>query len=108
MEFHEINKAKHYNSHPSGVECIDVAQHHNFNIGSVLKYIWRCGLKDTETPIKDLKKAEYYIKREIARLEMLNKTNIENEINNTIKEVKAVIKEGKELVELERKNKLLH
>lgn len=66
--YDEINKAAHYNKHPSGVECIDVIEHFNLNIGNIIKYCWRAGLKSNDT-IKDLKKAEYYIKREIKRLE---------------------------------------
>jgi hypothetical protein len=62
-QFDEINKAAHYNQHPSGVECITVVRHHSFNIGNVIKYLWRAGLKDAS--IKDLKKARYYLDDEI-------------------------------------------
>jgi len=63
-----VNHPPHYNSHPSGVECITVTEHMNFNLGNAVKYIWRVGLK-SEDPIVDLKKAEWYVQREIARLE---------------------------------------
>jgi hypothetical protein len=64
-----INHPKHYNSHPSGVECITIAEHHNFNIGNAIKYIWRAGLKEgLPSPVTDLEKAKWYIDREIARL----------------------------------------
>ncbi len=56
----------HYRMHPSGVECITVAEHFNFNLGNVLKYIWRAGHKDDM--LEDLKKAHYYIERELIRL----------------------------------------
>ena len=59
---------KHYNSHPSGIECIKIAQHYNFNIGSALKYIWRQGLKQSEPSIRDLEKAIQYITFEIERI----------------------------------------
>jgi hypothetical protein len=59
----------HYNAHPSGVECIDIAKHHNFCIGSAIKYLWRQGLKDGNPAVQDLKKAVEYINFEIARLE---------------------------------------
>lgn len=36
----------HYQSHPSGLECIEIARHQGFLIGSALKYLWRSGLKD--------------------------------------------------------------
>lgn len=58
-----VNQPKHYTSHPSGVECIQVTEHMGFNLGNALKYIWRCDLKGDS--IEDLKKAEFYIKREI-------------------------------------------
>jgi hypothetical protein len=64
-----INHPKHYNSHPSGIECIVIAEHHNFSIGSALKYLWRQGLKEGNSPISELKKAAWYIQREIERLE---------------------------------------
>lgn len=63
-----INHPSHYNEHPSGVECIDIAEHMGFCLGNALKYIWRAELKH-ESPIEDLKKAQWYIGREIKRLE---------------------------------------
>jgi hypothetical protein len=39
-----------------------------FCLGNAVKYIWRAGLK-SESPLEDLKKARWYIDREIARLE---------------------------------------
>jgi len=59
----------HYKSHPSGVECITVTEHMNFNRGNAVKYIWRAGEKDDE--LQDLKKALWYITREINRIETL-------------------------------------
>ena len=57
----------HYQEHPTGVECIDIAEHFNFNRGSAMKYIWRAGKKgDT---ITDLKKAIQYLEFEINRIE---------------------------------------
>ena len=40
-----VNHPKHYNAHPSGIECIDVGEHMSFNLGNAVKYIWRCDLK---------------------------------------------------------------
>jgi hypothetical protein len=72
-----VNHPSHYTSHPSGVECIDIAEHLNFCCGSAMKYIWRAGLKGTgiNDAIQDLKKAEWFIKREIERLQKETKTN---------------------------------
>lgn len=70
-----VNHPDYYNRHPSGVECITIIRHHNFNIGSVIKYCWRNGLKteegmsDKEKQIEDLKKAIFYLNDEIKRLE---------------------------------------
>ena len=66
-EHDPVNSPKHYRSHPSGVECITVTEHFNFNRGNAIKYIWRAGEKGNE--LQDLKKAEWYLRREIARLE---------------------------------------
>lgn len=63
-----INHPPHYTSHPSGVECIDVAEWMSYNIGNVFKYCWRSGLK-TENPLEDLRKAAWYLDREIERLQ---------------------------------------
>lgn len=65
-----VNHPPHYNAHPSGVECITVTEHMNFNLGNAVKYIWRAGLKSKEAII-DLEKAHWYIEREIARLKKL-------------------------------------
>lgn len=63
----KINNPPHYNKHPSGVECIEITRHMNFNLGNVVKYIWRAGLKNDD--IEDLKKAAWYIQDEIQRRE---------------------------------------
>ncbi len=62
-----VNHPPHYNSHPSGVECITVTEHMNFCIGNAVKYLWRAGSKGDA--LEDLKKAQFYVAREIARLE---------------------------------------
>lgn len=63
-----VNHPKHYTSHPSGIECIDVVEHMPFNIGNAIKYLWRAGLKDPDWKV-DLEKAMWYINREIKRRE---------------------------------------
>jgi hypothetical protein len=40
-------------------------EHMTFCLGNALKYVWRAGLKGDE--IEDLRKAVWYIEREIAR-----------------------------------------
>ena len=68
MSYDNINHPPHYKAHPSGVECIQITEHLNFCLGNAIKYIWRAGLKDTTKKVEDLKKAAWYIEREIARL----------------------------------------
>ena len=63
-----INHPKHYTSDPSGVECIEITRHRNFNIGNAIKYLWRAGLKDGNSDIQDLQKAAWYIQDEIKRI----------------------------------------
>jgi hypothetical protein len=62
-----VNHPAHYNQHPSGIECIDIVEHFNFNIGNAIKYLWRAGLKGDA--IEDLKKAAWYVQRESYRRE---------------------------------------
>ncbi len=62
-----VNHPDHYNAHPSGVECIDIVEHMGFNLGNAIKYIWRADLKDSA--IEDLRKALFYITREVDRRE---------------------------------------
>jgi hypothetical protein len=60
-----VNNPKHYTSHPSGVECIQITRHMSFNLGNALKYIWRADLKGSA--VQDLEKAVFYLNDEIAR-----------------------------------------
>jgi hypothetical protein len=64
-----VNHPKHYNSHPSGIECIDVVEHMNFNTGNAIKYLWRA---DHKNGLEDLRKAAWYVNREIERREKCN------------------------------------
>jgi hypothetical protein len=64
-----VNHPKHYTSDPSGVECIQIVRHRNYNIGNAIKYLWRAGLKNEDKHVEDLKKAVFYIQDEIKRIE---------------------------------------
>lgn len=55
----------HYKSHPSGIEAIEITEYMNFCLGNALKYIWRADLKHNDDGIEDLRKAMWYIDREI-------------------------------------------
>lgn len=70
-----INHPAHYTSAAAQcecgrpIECIDVVRHMNFNLGNVIKYIWRAGLKDPAKELEDLKKAAWYLSDEIKKRE---------------------------------------
>lgn len=67
----KVEHPVHYNK--SNVECIDVVENFNFNLGNVIKYVWRCDHKGD--PIEDLKKAQWYLSREIKRREDVGRKN---------------------------------
>jgi hypothetical protein len=60
-----VTHPAHYTSHPSGVECLTVVRHMGFNLGNVIKYVWRADLKGNA--IEDLEKARFYLDDEIRR-----------------------------------------
>lgn len=59
-----INHPAHY-TQINGLECIDVAEQFGYNRGNAIKYLWRAGVKSKETKVEDLKKARWYVNREI-------------------------------------------
>lgn len=69
-----VDHPAHYNGSPARceacghpIECITVVEHLGFCLGNAVKYVWRAGLKGDE--LEDLRKAAWYLQREIARLE---------------------------------------
>lgn len=70
-----INHPSHYND--GKIEVIDFIEDKNLNFhrGNAVKYIARAGKKDKAKEIEDLKKAQWYIEREIKKLEQNNDTN---------------------------------
>ena len=83
IKLHEadnVNHPNHYTSHPSGIECIEIARHMDFNLGNVLKYIWRHGQKKRDNE-GVLEKAAWYLNDEIEMLKALceKKFHEENE-----------------------------
>ena len=63
-----INHPKHYNSQP--IETIEITQMYMGNISNVIKYVWRCELKDTK--LDNLQKALVYLRKEIQRMQNIN------------------------------------
>jgi hypothetical protein len=66
-----VDHPLHYTAHPSGVECIVITEHMGFNLGNAVKYVWRADLKH-EDALDDLRKAIWYIDREIKRRQRMN------------------------------------
>ncbi|MEU6389986.1 DUF3310 domain-containing protein [Streptomyces sp. NPDC046939] len=64
-----VDRPSHYTWLPGGLEVIDLTEHLCFNRGNAVKYLCRAGRKSTTTELEDLKKAAWYIQREIKRLE---------------------------------------
>lgn len=68
-----INNPAHYTSSSAKcecgrqIECIQVVEHMGFCLGNTVKYIWRADLKNDA--IEDLKKAHWYLDREISKRE---------------------------------------
>lgn len=62
-----INHPSHYGGKDNPVEAIKVIEFYdlNFSLGNVVKYILRAGKKDPKTYLEDLKKAAWYLDREI-------------------------------------------
>jgi hypothetical protein len=67
-EFDPVDRPEHYNSHPSGVECVTITEHMTCMIGCAIKYLWRHGQKAGVTADEDLRKAIWCIERERQRL----------------------------------------
>ena len=64
-----VNHPAHYTD--GKIEVIDFIEDKKlgFHLGNTVKYICRAGKKDPEKTIEDLQKAEWYLHREIQRLE---------------------------------------
>ena len=65
-----VNSPPHYRT-VNGVQCLEVVEALglNFHVGNCLKYLWRAGRKDPLRELEDLKKARFYLDREIQRRE---------------------------------------
>ena len=63
-----VNHPSHYKV--GGIETIDFieAKSLNYNLGNVVKYITRAGVKDKAKHIEDLEKGAWYLAREISSL----------------------------------------
>ncbi|MDE2101333.1 MAG: DUF3310 domain-containing protein [Patescibacteria group bacterium] len=69
VDVDNVNHPNHYTNHPSGVECIDIVEHFDFNIGNLIKYAWRAGLKSETSRLEDLRKCAWYAARAVRQEE---------------------------------------
>lgn len=111
-----VNHPSHYTD--GKVEVIDFIEQKNLNFhrGNAVKYIARAGKKDPAKEVEDLRKAVWYLNREITRLtgenpnaaliseviekveRAVDKARLDNEFDNT--EGKWFIEEGDFLADL--------
>ena len=111
-----VNHPSHYTD--GKIEVIDFIEQKNLNFhrGNAVKYIARAGKKNPEKEVEDLRKAVWYLNREITRLtgenpnaaliskvieeveRAVDKARIDNEFDNT--EGKWFIVEGDFLADL--------
>lgn len=73
--FDPVNRPEHYNSHPSGIQCVEITEHMTCMIGCAIKYLWRHGQKAGTDADEDLRKAIWCIERERLRLAKLKEPN---------------------------------
>ncbi len=74
MKKEAVNHPSHYGGEKNPYEAIKVieAWDLNFSLGNVLKYMSRAG-KKSDNVLEDLKKAAWYLNREIKRIEDASK-----------------------------------
>ena len=66
--YEEVDHPPHYQIAP-GIEVIDLVEHLSFNTGNAVKYACRAGKKPGVDAVTDLRKAIWYLSREIVRLQ---------------------------------------
>lgn len=77
-----INHPSHYNSGSIEVYDFIESQELNFAKGNVVKYVSRAGKKQAngksinESAVEDLKKAKWYLEKEIKRYENLSRSPV--------------------------------
>lgn len=60
-----VNHPKHYNTHPSDIECVEFSELLPGNLSHVCVYVWR--YENKGTPKRDLEKAVWFLERELGR-----------------------------------------
>lgn len=62
MSYDNVEKPRHYHTHPSGIQPIEIAEHMTLCLGTAFIYGWRYYLKGT--PLEDLRKMLWFLKRQ--------------------------------------------
>lgn len=62
--FDPVNRPKHYNAHPTGIQPIDFAWAFDSLTQQAVQYVWRAKLKGSE--LEDLKKARFFLQEALA------------------------------------------
>ncbi|QNB12777.1 DUF3310 domain-containing protein [Paraburkholderia tropica] len=65
----------HTGEDPSGVACVQITRHRNYNVGSAIRHLWCVGLRDGSSraareQIKAIKEARFYLDDEVERLQL--------------------------------------
>lgn len=81
MTTENIDHPAYYGGEENPYEAIKVIEAWDlgFNLGNTAKYISRAGKKDAKATLQDLKKAAWYLDREIATREKLGKNILNNQ-----------------------------
>lgn len=95
----KINHPKHYKG--NRFEAIDIIEDYelDFNLGNVIKYVLRAGKKNDK--LEDLKKAQFYINRQIELLERVNRTDAmtEQRYHYSIERIKAMTEQFRQVMQ---------
>jgi len=71
MSYEKVDRPAHYNGKNGVITVIDIIEDYDlgFSLGNVIKYGLRAGRKPGEDGLDDLKKARWYLDREIQRIQ---------------------------------------
>lgn len=79
--FDSVNHPSHYNTHPSGVETIDIVREFDFALGNAWKYLMRFRYKGK--PKEDLEKAVWYMNDYMSHRDLYNDFSVKHSNEKT-------------------------
>lgn len=90
------NAVNHPSYYQGKIEVIDFIEDKKlgFNLGNCIKYIARCHLKHKDNPVEDLKKARWYLDREIGNMEKEREVSEIKKESKWMPNTECVIKKG--------------